>query len=132
MLSFGLGGMTLVDVGGTVRVDEAAVLGFLLCNVGRLEFTSARTDGALACRVNLAGTTTEPLLGTALLFGRAVFVMELALSALRRAGFFRGFLTVVFEGCGLAVVVAVASMDVAMSIYLRLALSITEVSGRSF
>jgi hypothetical protein len=46
-------------------------------------------------------------------------VFEAALSALRRAGFFLGFLLgVVLEGCMLAGV-ATASVDTAMSIYLR-------------
>jgi len=118
MLLFGFDGNTLVDVGDTVGIDAAALLDFLLCNVGRLGYiTSARTDGALACRVNLGGTTADLSLVVTLFFGGSIFALEFALSALRRAGFFRGLFGVVFEDWDLAAV-ATASIDVAMSIYL--------------
>lgn len=93
---------------------EAAVLDFLLCNVGWLDFTSLRTDGALICRASLGRTTVEPLLGATSFFGRSVFVMEFILSALRRAGFFRGLLGAVLGGWGFAAVAA-GSTDAAMS-----------------
>jgi hypothetical protein len=59
VLSFGFGEMAMVDVGGTVGVDEA-MLDFLPCTVGRLAFVLFRTEGALVCRVNGEGTTVEP------------------------------------------------------------------------
>jgi hypothetical protein len=98
----------MVDVGGAVGADEA-MLDFRPCKVGRLVFVSFRTEGALTCRVNAVGVS----------FGWFIFVMEFALSAFLRAGFFRGFLLgVVLEGCVLAAFAAV-SVDTAMCIYLR-------------
>jgi hypothetical protein len=47
VLSFGFCGIAMVEIEVAVGV-VATVLDFLLCNVGRLVFTSLRTDGALA------------------------------------------------------------------------------------
>jgi hypothetical protein len=104
---------------------EVTTLGFLLCNEGRLAFTSLRTGGALACRVSLGGIVAEPLVGAVLSFGsRSMSALEFVLSALRRAGFFRGFLGVVLEGCSLEA----ASFDAAISIYLRGVRSLCQAS----
>jgi uncharacterized membrane protein YciS (DUF1049 family) len=114
----GFGEIAMVDVGGAVGADEA-MLDFRPCKVGRLVFVSFRTEGALTCRVNAVGATVEPLDDTVVSFGWFIFVMEFALSAFLRAGFFRGFLLgVVLEGCVLAAFAAV-SVDTAMCIYLR-------------
>lgn len=96
---------------------EAVVVALLPCNVGRLAFTSFMTGGALACRVNFTGGTLEPLVGAIASFRSSMFELEFALSALRRAGFLRGFLlgVVVLEGGGLE---AAASTGVVISDYL--------------
>ena len=117
VLLLDLGEIAILDVGGTVGIDEA-MPDFLSCKVGRLMFVPFRTDGALACRVNAVGRTVEAFAGEEVSFGWFVFVLELALSAFLRAGFFRGFLLgVVLEGWSLAAGAAV-SVDAAMSIYL--------------
>lgn len=96
-----------------------ALLDFLPCTVGRVAFVSFTTEGALVCRVNVVGTRVEPLDDVVVSFGWCTFVVEFALSALRRAGFFLGFLLgVVLEGWTLAAV-AVVSFATAMFIYLR-------------
>ena len=118
VLSFGLREMAMVDIGETAGADEA-MLDFRPCKVGRLILVSFRTDGALACRVNVVGTIVLPFVDGVLSFDWFIFVMEFALSAFLRAGFFRGFLLgVVLEGCVLTAFAAV-SVDAAMSIYLR-------------
>lgn len=120
VLGLGLGEMAMVDGGGAVGV-EAAMLDFLLCTVGRLAFVSFRTEGALTCRVNVVGTTVELFMDVVVSLGCVAFVIGFALSALRRAGFFRGFflLGVVLEGWRLTAAVAAVSVATAISTYLR-------------
>ena len=118
VLSLAFGEMAIAEVGGTV-VTDGAMLDFLPCRAGRLPFVSFRTEGALVCRVKTEGMAVELLDDAVLFFSSFTFAFEFALSALRRAGFFRGFLLgVILEGWILAAFAAV-SAGVAMSIYLR-------------
>ena len=97
---------------------EAAILDFLSRTVGRFALVSFRTEGALTCRVNVVGTAAEPFVDSVVSLGWITFVVEFALSALRRAGFFRGFFVAVSEAWSLAAGTAVC-VATAMSIYLR-------------
>jgi hypothetical protein len=72
--------------------EEATAADFLLCNTGRVELALLKTGGALICRVSFVGRGADALSGAARSFGGAVSTLVFALSAFRRAGFFRGFL----------------------------------------
>ena len=127
VLSFDLVEIAMVDVVSAVGTD-GAMLDFLPCRAGRLAFGSFRVEGALVCRDNDGGTTGELLDDAGVSFGWIILVLELALSALRRAGFFRGFLLgVVLEGWGLTAFGAV-SVGAAMSIYLHDSVFLTQES----
>jgi hypothetical protein len=72
--------------------EEATAADFLLCNTGRVELALLKTGGALICRVSFVGRGSDALSGVERSFGGAVSTLVFALSAFRRAGFFRGFL----------------------------------------
>lgn len=96
--------------------DGSAVVAFLLCIAGRSGVVSLKTDGALSCRVTFAGTAVVLLLGEMRSFEVSMLVLVFALSALRRAGFFLGFLAgVAPAGCALAVAF-LASIETAILI----------------
>jgi hypothetical protein len=85
---------------------EAPVADFWVCNTGRVAVALLKTDGALICRVRFVGRQVDALSGVARSFNGAMSVLVFALSALRRAGFFRGFLLdALVEDCILAAVV---------------------------
>lgn len=78
----------------------AAADEFLFCKGGLVAFTLLlNTDGALACLFMVAGGVAATLLETVDSLTESGGVFVVVLSALRRAGFFLGFLTVGLFGC---------------------------------
>lgn len=84
---------------------DAAADDFLFCKRGLVAFTSVlSTEGALACLFKAAGGAGAILLGDVGSLTESGGVFVVVLSALRRAGFFLGFLTVGLFGRILTVV----------------------------
>lgn len=82
-------------VASVVAADDV-----LFCKGGLVVFTLLlNTDGALDCLVKVTGVAAVVLFEAVVSLIESVVVFVVVLSALRRAGFFRGFLAVWLACC---------------------------------